>query len=98
MQHSGEDAISMAVGVDLYNGEITGDIAATLSAESCITSSRNGPYVLIFDARGNGGGAICPTITGGHMGHANDYMAVVVTYEDIYREPIRRLPQDGEKQ
>lgn len=34
-----------SVGVDLYNGTVTGDVAATLSANSCATNSRNGPYV-----------------------------------------------------
>lgn len=43
---------------------------------------------LIYDARGNGCGAICPTITGDHMGHANDYMAVVVTIYENYDEDI----------
>ena len=48
-----------AVGCDLYNGAITGDIAATLSAFSCATNSRNGPYALEIssgadDREGNG--------------------------------------------
>lgn len=34
-------------GVDLYNGQITGDVAATLSSESCVTNSRNGPYAMV---------------------------------------------------
>jgi DNA (cytosine-5)-methyltransferase 1 len=34
------------IGCDLYNRQITGDKAATLSANSCITNSRNGPYVI----------------------------------------------------
>ena len=33
-------------GVDLYNGQVTGDIAATISSESCVTNSRNGPYIM----------------------------------------------------
>lgn len=35
--------------------------------------------VLIYDARGNGGGAICPTITGEHQNRVTDYTAIVVT-------------------
>lgn len=34
--------------------------------------------VRIFDARGNGGGHICPTITGDHQNRITDYTAVVV--------------------
>lgn len=45
---------------------------------------------LIYDARGNGGGAICPTITGDHQSRITDYTAILV-YEDIYREQLRRL-------
>lgn len=40
------------------------------------------PLVLVFDARGNGGGAICPTITGDHQNRITDYTAVVVEYEE----------------
>ena len=37
-----------------------------------------------YDARGNGGGSIAPTITGDHQNRITDYTAVVVkTYEDI---------------
>lgn len=33
---------------------------------------------LIFDARGNGGGGISPTITGNHNDRITDYTAIVV--------------------
>ena len=36
------------------------------------------PIVLIYDARGNGGGSICPTITGEHQNRVTDYTAIVV--------------------
>ena len=46
----GEDGrrgyVVKATGCDLYNRQITGDVAATLSAFSCATNSRNGPYVI----------------------------------------------------
>lgn len=47
------------------------------------------PIVLIYDARGNGGGEICPTITGDHQNRVTDYTAVVVevTDEAIQQEP-----------
>lgn len=34
---------------------------------------------LIFDARGNGGGEISPTITGDHQNRITDYTAIVVS-------------------
>lgn len=40
---------------------------------------------MIFDARGNGGGTISPTITGDHQNRITDYTAIVVTYEDENR-------------
>jgi DNA (cytosine-5)-methyltransferase 1 len=46
------------------------------------------PIVLIYDARGNGGGEICPTITGDHQNRVTDYTAVVVEVTD--EENIRR--------
>ena len=33
---------------------------------------------LIFDARGNGEGDICPTITGDHQDRITDYTAIVL--------------------
>jgi len=35
-------------------------------------------YILVFDARGNGGGIISPTITGDHQNRITDYTAIVV--------------------
>lgn len=54
------------------------------------------PGVLVFDARGNGGGEISPTITGDHQDRITDYTAIVVEiHENLYGEPLRRLPSDG---
>jgi hypothetical protein len=38
------------MGADLYNGRQTGDVAATVAANSCATAARNGPSVLNVDA------------------------------------------------
>ena len=38
--------------------------------------------VCVFDARGNGGGGIAPTITGDHQNRITDYTAIVVYEED----------------
>ena len=40
------------------------------------------PIVAIYDARGNGGGDIAPTITGDHNAHISDYTAIVVERKD----------------
>jgi DNA (cytosine-5)-methyltransferase 1 len=54
------------------------EITATLRAEM----SSHPPVVLIYDARGNGGGRTCPTITGDHQNRITDYTALVVKYEE----------------
>ena len=38
--------------------------------------------ILVYDARGNGGGIIAPTITGDHQNRITDYTAVVVVTND----------------
>jgi DNA (cytosine-5)-methyltransferase 1 len=49
--------------------------------------------VTIYDARGNGGGGVSPTITGDHQNRITDYTAIVlVTYED--RENIVQQGED----
>ena len=48
------------------------DITATLRAQD------HGHPPLIFDARGNGEGEICPTITGDHQDRITDYTAIVL--------------------
>ena len=35
--------------------------------------------VYIYDARGNGGGQICPNLTGDHQNRVTDYTAIVIT-------------------
>ena len=62
--------------------DVSEDITATLRAQD----HGHPPLVLIYDARGNGGGRIAPTVTGDHMGHVNDYMAVVVQYEETVQQ------------
>ena len=43
----------------------------------------------VFDARGNGGGSIAPTITGDHQNRITDYTAIVVgKYEDADRKTV----------
>ena len=51
---------------------VTYDVTGTLRA------NMGGHPPLIYDARGNGGGGICPTITGDHNAHVSDYTALVI--------------------
>ena len=53
------------------------DVTATLRANT----KHHEPIVLIYDARGNGGGGIAPTKTGDHQNRVTDYTAIVVEYE-----------------
>lgn len=50
------------------------DLCPTLRAQT------HGHLPLIYDARGNGGGDICPTITGDHQNRITDYTAIVVEH------------------
>ena len=56
---------------------VTHDVTGTLRAEM------GGHPPLVFDARGNGGGAISPTITGDHQDRITDYTAIVVQNEVV---------------
>lgn len=55
-------------------------VARTLTAEAdaspCIDRGQN---VVCYDARGNGDGAHCPTLTGDHENRVTDYTAVCVS-------------------
>lgn len=67
---------------------VTRDVAGTLRHEE------HGHPPLIFDARGNGGGTICPTITGDHQDRITDYTAGVVQNEVVQpgeQNGVRRI-------
>lgn len=51
------------------------NISPTLTAR-CGTGGNNVPGVVLYDARGNGDGATCPTITGDHNNRVTDYTAL----------------------
>ena len=51
------------------------DIEATLKASGG-TGANNVPGVVLYDARGNGDEATCPTITGDHNNRVTDYTAL----------------------
>lgn len=48
------------------------------------------PIVLVYDARGNGGGGVAPSLTGDHQDRVTDYTAIVVEKheDDIHGEEI----------
>lgn len=50
------------------------DVTGTLRAQM----DGHPPVVLVYDARGNGGGKTCPTLTGDHQNRVTDYTALVV--------------------
>ena len=65
--------------------DVSYDVTATLRAQM---SSSHPPLVLVYDARGNGGGVISPTITGDHQDRITDYTAIVVQYDNADRETL----------
>lgn len=62
---------------------VTEEITGALRAET------HGNIPIVFDARGNGGGDISPTITGGHQAHISDYTAIVLEYEVVQQSEKR---------
>ena len=52
--------------------DVSEDVVGTLRAQD------HGHPPLIYDARGNGGGETCPTITGDHQNRVTDYTALVI--------------------
>ena len=65
--------------------DISENVTATLRAQD----HGHPPVVLVYDARGNGGGTVCPTITGDHQNRITDYTALVLRYENVHGEPLR---------
>jgi len=55
--------------------DISYEVTATLRAQD------HGHPPLVYDARGNGDGIVCPTITGDHQNRITDYTAIV--YETV---------------
>lgn len=49
----GGDQENVVIGCDLYNGELTGETAATLGANSCLSANHAGPSVLCFQLCGD---------------------------------------------
>ena len=66
---------------------MAGGIGYAVETSPTIASADSGtnrtPLVLVYDARGNGGGRTAPTITGDHQDRVTDYTAIVVKYETV---------------
>jgi len=53
-------------------------------------------FTLIYDARGNGGGVVSPTITGDHQNRITDYTAIILEiHDDSDEEEILRCENKG---
>ena len=62
---------------------ISYDVVGTLRSQM----NHHEPIVLVYDARGNGGGdRVSPTITGDHQDRITDYTAIVVKYEETVQQ------------
>jgi len=76
MNGSSEEKTDKVYSIDMGGGKsmsmIFEDVSPTLAC------THYGEPV-VFDARGNGGGETCPTITGEHQNRVTDYTAIVVT-------------------
>lgn len=63
--------------------DISYDVTATLRSQD----HGHPPLVLVYDARGNGDGGVCPTITGDHQNRITDYTAIVLEkHENIHTD------------
>jgi len=47
-----QGGMAVVQGADMYNGAITGDIAATLNARSCVSGGQSGPSVICIEGNG----------------------------------------------
>lgn len=60
-----------------------------INRDVCFTLNTLDVHAVCYDARGNGGGEVCPTITGDHQNRITDYTAIVVeTHEDLHGKEI----------
>lgn len=62
------------------------------SKDVCFTLNTidvHGVCYAVYDARGNGDGGICPTITGDHQNRITDYTAIVMEMRSDLSEGSR---------
>lgn len=56
--------------------DVTNTLPARMDGSPCI--DRGPPIIAVYDARGNGDGETCPTITGDHQNRVTDYTAIAL--------------------
>ena len=82
------DAVCVVYALDQQGGK-GGANYLTNVCPTILSDSHGTPHAVCYDARGNGGGSICPTITGDHQNRITDYTAIVVeTHEDLHGKEI----------
>lgn len=74
-------------------GHVYEDIAGTLRA-----IPGDNQQVIVYDARGNGDGETCPTITGDHNNRVTDYTALCCEAIPIHDQATRFSGKRGQKQ
>lgn len=73
-------------------------VARTLTAGNGTPCIDRGQNVVCYDARGNGDGAHCPTLTGDHENRVTDYTALCVSeHSPVYGVDCRNVVLDEEK-
>ena len=97
------ETVSPTLGSEAGGNSVPGvcypQVARTLTAEAdaspCIDRGQN---VVCYDARGNGDGTCCPTLTGDHENRVTDYTAVCVSESPpVYGVDCRNAALDEEK-
>ena len=72
------DRPAVAYGVDCRNGVLNKNVSGTLQAKPNGGQSLNFINPVVYDARGNGDGAITPTLTDDHQNRVTDYTAICI--------------------
>ena len=74
---SGGDAAMMVYPIENHGcyPEIARSLCARADSSPCVDRGQN---IVCYDARGNGEGGVCPTITGDHENRITDYTAICV--------------------
>lgn len=69
--------------------DVSYDVTGTLRAQE------HGHQPIIFDARGNGDGRTCPTITGDHENRITDYTAIAIERKTFNEQSFSSYKESG---
>jgi len=86
----------MQIGADMYNHELTGDIAATLNASSCQSSTHSGPSVLCLNDQGGSVMNHSVDVTGALRAEEHGHQPIVYNGSQITSEINHSNPQPGD--